>query len=852
MAVGTPSVFLVYAHDTAEGEPANSQLVVKLIHWLCQVKVNVLSDRTPLGDQMLLNSAQDTRSRGDILWNQLRVIPRCRYQESADIVLLCCSTLLKKYHGTCTTGSQSNIYNSKIEAAYRCSQECYMLKDEMYKEIHKVIRNESSDDFHHVLTELGLLKPREANGDTLEDESDSVIPVLVNGEYGDYSSLPFCNNPTTIVCKLKCNGSNLLDRTRKEHKLFFDVLIRLSSPEYDNTIRQLSKYYWSYTEKLVEANKTLSEQEQSDLENERKQAVERAQNWVERTKLAKRNQGQYFYLSIIIYNILCPTVTYFILGWPRPVTDIPYLRNTKFTGRYRELGNLFATFVPKASNGSSPCAALYGLGGIGKTQTATEFVYRLQKRYPYYSVFWIQANDETSFVNSYKKVAELLNILVDKKESLEIITQVNSKLAQAETGKWLMVVDGADDLGSENSLISLTVRNYIPRHRDGGILFITRSLDVANRLPKKHPVRIIKVDEMNEQEATALVYRSLQKDRQEILQDKATTKEFLKLLCYLPLALIQATSYFNNFSHITIEKYITMFRAQRGQAIELLEEGKLDNDNMDDSAKCAVATTWLISFTQVQKHNELTGEYMKFSSAIKDEAIPDDIFPDTKYKALTNKQERAIGTLVGFGFLKQQTDRRFYNMHRLVHLVIQSWLETHNKTSIWIQRVSRRLTEIIPYGSYEDRDIWTGYLPHGLQVAKSDEFAILPEKQRIELMDRIGHCYDTIGQYVAAEPLYKETLQLSKVFGIEHPDTLMSMNNLAALYQSQGKYEAAESLFKETLQLWKKVLGLEHPNTLKSIDHLAALYRSQGKYEAAEPLYKEAPELKKKFSGPKK
>jgi hypothetical protein len=293
MAVGTPSVFLVYAHDTADGESANSQLVVKLIHWLRQVKVNVLSDRTPLGDQMPLDGSQDTRSRRDILWNQLRVIPRCRYEESADIVLLCCSRVFKKYYDTCTTDSQSAIYNTKIEAAYRYSQECYMLKEEMYEGIHKVIRNESSNDFHHVLTELGLLKSREANGETLEDESDSVIPVLVSGEYGDYSSLPFCNNPTTIVCKLKSNGSNLLDHTRKEHKLFFDVLIRLSSPEYDDIIRQLSKCYWSYTEKLVEAKKTLSEQEQSDLENERKQAVERAQSLMEeeRTKLARRTKG---------------------------------------------------------------------------------------------------------------------------------------------------------------------------------------------------------------------------------------------------------------------------------------------------------------------------------------------------------------------------------------------------------------------------------------------------------------------------------------------------------------------------------------------------------------------------------
>jgi hypothetical protein len=47
-----------------------------------------------------------------------------------------------------------------------------------------------------------------------------------------------------------------------------------------------------------------------------------------------------------------------------------------------------------------------------------------------------------------------------------------------------------------------------------------------------------------------------------------------------------------------------------------------------------------------------------------------------------------------------------------------------------------------------------------------------------------------------------------KVLGLEHPQTLRSINNLALLYQSQSKYEAAKPLYEETLQLTKKVLGL--------------------------------------------
>ena len=55
--------------------------------------------------------------------------------------------------------------------------------------------------------------------------------------------------------------------------------------------------------------------------------------------------------------------------------------------------------------------------------------------------------------------------------------------------------------------------------------------------------------------------------------------------------------------------------------------------------------------------------------------------------------------------------------------------------------------------------------------------------------------------------------------GPEHPDTLISTNNLAWVLDSQGKYIAAEEMHRRTLELRVKVLGLEHPDTLMSRPH---------------------------------
>ena len=64
----------------------------------------------------------------------------------------------------------------------------------------------------------------------------------------------------------------------------------------------------------------------------------------------------------------------------------------------------------------------------------------------------------------------------------------------------------------------------------------------------------------------------------------------------------------------------------------------------------------------------------------------------------------------------------------------------------------------------------------------------------------------------------------------------LSRNNLALIYYQQAKYPEAEALFAEVLAVQRRVLGEEHPDTLISMNNLGATYRVQRKYGDAEPL----------------
>ncbi|MBO0699740.1 MAG: serine/threonine protein kinase, partial [Zavarzinella sp.] len=86
--------------------------------------------------------------------------------------------------------------------------------------------------------------------------------------------------------------------------------------------------------------------------------------------------------------------------------------------------------------------------------------------------------------------------------------------------------------------------------------------------------------------------------------------------------------------------------------------------------------------------------------------------------------------------------------------------------------------------------------------------------------------------------------------GLDHPDTLASMNNLAAAYADAGRPGEALRLHEETFRLKKAALGLGHRDTLVSMHNLAASYSAVGRADEAIKLHVEALRLMKDVLGP--
>ena len=477
-----------------------------------------------------------------------------------------------------------------------------------------------------------------------------------------------------------------------------------------------------------------------------------------------------------------------------------------------------------------PYVAIHGLGGCGKSAVAIEFAYQTRAR-SNCAVFWVSAFDALRFMQSYRAIAEALQIPEANHPEKDIMRLVQQKLSQYDRAKWLIIVDNVDrksvlwDKDPDPNLSRNRLWDKLPRNENGMILFTTRSRGIAvDAAPHDYYL----LDKLRFSEAEQFLQKSLH--HQPALFSTDAAAEFLESLTYLPLAIVQALAYMKT-NNTSIKRYLELLKKADHSMIELLKEDFLDS-NRDVNSNNAVAATWLLSFEHIQKDDHNSAEYLFFLACIAPQNIPRSIFPPITTE---NEQEKAIGTLTGYAFLAQSGERDRYDVHALVHRVTQNWLKESLTWTETAKASVKRLKELIPYNGQEQSKLSSPYLLHGLFTTAIAE--IVDEEATIDLLNRVGRCYQSLGEYSNAILTHWEVFnRRDRVNGLNNKATLISMNDLGLALQYDGRYEEAEAMHRRALEATERVLGPEHPSTLTSFDNLGLVLKNRGKYEEAEAL----------------
>ena len=108
-------------------------------------------------------------------------------------------------------------------------------------------------------------------------------------------------------------------------------------------------------------------------------------------------------------------------------------------------------------------------------------------------------------------------------------------------------------------------------------------------------------------------------------------------------------------------------------------------------------------------------------------------------------------------------------------------------------------------------------------------------------LNNLAATYLEMGRPADALPLFEEILREQQVQrGPDHPETLGAMNNLAATYQAMRRLPDAVPLYEEVLKRCKAKLGPNHPDTLRGMNNLAGAYRNTGRLADAVTLLEDA------------
>jgi Tetratricopeptide repeat len=105
-----------------------------------------------------------------------------------------------------------------------------------------------------------------------------------------------------------------------------------------------------------------------------------------------------------------------------------------------------------------------------------------------------------------------------------------------------------------------------------------------------------------------------------------------------------------------------------------------------------------------------------------------------------------------------------------------------------------------------------------------------------------------LGDETAAELLCRVVETSTQVLGQDHEDTFSRINTLAVIYERQGRLEDAELFRKQCMERNLRILGPDRAETLVEMAKLVSLYQKMEKWKELKDISSQMATITAKFS----
>lgn len=531
-------------------------------------------------------------------------------------------------------------------------------------------------------------------------------------------------------------------------------------------------------------------------------------------------------------------------------------RNPVFTGREEQLDQLHRRLQGGAT--AVLPEALHGLGGVGKSQIAIEYVYRHTADYDL--IWWVPAEHPGQIASAMVELAQQMRLPV----SSEAITAVPAVRDALRTGRpyrnWLLVFDNAEDPD--------TVRPYLPTGGPGHALVTSRNRQWANL------ARSLEVDVFSREESIALLRR-----RGPDLSDTDADR-LAETLGDLPLAIEQAAVW-RAETGMPADEYLRLFEEKRAELLEV------EMDTTD--YKMPVAAAWNVSLDRLRQNHPAALQLLQVCAFFAPEPISRTLFtgvrelpvPDELQSTLRNPIQlgRAIREINRYALARIDHRTNTIQLHRLVQAVLVDQMSPEDQRDMryaahlllvggdpndpappvqW-PRYAMLLPHVLVSRAVESEDLWVRnlvvnvvYYLHnwGDHQAFRDlaqeayerwqESSGEADVSTLAMARWFGVGLRLLSQFNEARALDEHTLEvLRRTVGDEHELTVLTMNNLAADMRILGDFRAARQLSEQALEIAERAFGEDDPATLVARHNLGVSLRLTGSFGEAFELDEE-------------
>ncbi|GAA0535419.1 hypothetical protein GCM10010172_15790 [Paractinoplanes ferrugineus] len=500
-----------------------------------------------------------------------------------------------------------------------------------------------------------------------------------------------------------------------------------------------------------------------------------------------------------------------------PLFQVGLTRNPRFSGRGGVIESIRNRLLSSEASGAR--LALTGLPGVGKTQTALEYVYRFAASYD--GVWWISAAQPSRVRIALAEIATKLSLPGGTVEE-QIAAVLEAFRRAVPVRRWLVVLDNTDAPADLEGLIP---------SGPGHVLVTSRNPQWANELDS------IDVGVFKRGESVELLSRRVPN------LSTADADQLAGRLGDLPLALEQAGGWLGSTA-MAVPDYLDLLDRSTAEA-------------MSESAPAiynqTVASTVGVAYERLTHTSPAATRLIELLAFMAPEVIP--------YRMISNKQLTTLlapidqrmydparhGSLIqdigrlglarvdaGTNEGKPAPGRRGIVVHRLTQDIVRSRLAPAEQ-SVRKQEIQSVLAEAERGNpdNLENREAYEAIRPHlePSGALTSDR----PETRQL-IIDMTRYLFMR-GDYEGCRELAEATLkEWLPRFGADDVWALRLKRTLALVLREQGHEAEAYEMNADSLERLRRTLDDDDPYTLSTASIFGADLRARGEYEKAVSL----------------